>query len=588
MATLEQIGQALKAADAAGNTEDARKLAQAYAQMRDQQQPKADFSGVSSSAQSVSRPPPVMSLEQVNAANRAAVAAPGFREREQSGQLARRQQAFQAAPAPVRAMAGAGGRVVSVGRGFEQLGAAAMDAVAPRQNTLSSLITGQPKSRYDEAMAKEAKAREHDRFMEGDTAASLGGVAADIGMLWAPVSKVGQLPRAGQYMANAGIGAAYAGAQPVVEGESRGINAAVGGALGLAGQGASDAVMTVGKRAASAITPELRQLAQRAQERGIPFTGADVAQSEFVRRIASLTDALPLSGASGRQAARTDALGKELARSIGQNADELNQSTMAQAYADLGRQYDTFFADGMTVDRQLIEGVKGIRQFADENLDETARRSAASFVDRLEAQLKDGGRISGETLQSLDQQARKLATGGGDRQQVMQELRGMLHEAFGRQGGKGDEWRRLNQQYANYKTLEPLLARNPNGVAPEQLLQAMNSTKAGKARMARGQGGDLGELARIGQQMRPPRTSKTPEGLLSLIMGGGAVAAPTVAIPAALAANLGGRALNSQLAARFFLREGRGQGAQAVAPYLRPAAVPMAYPQDPEDPRNRP
>lgn len=39
MATLEQIGAALKAADAAGNTDDARRLAQAYAQMRDAQGP---------------------------------------------------------------------------------------------------------------------------------------------------------------------------------------------------------------------------------------------------------------------------------------------------------------------------------------------------------------------------------------------------------------------------------------------------------------------------------------------------------------------------------------------------------------------
>lgn len=51
MPTLDQIGEALKRADAAGNTEDARQLAQAYAQMRDSQgavtqQPQADFSDV--------------------------------------------------------------------------------------------------------------------------------------------------------------------------------------------------------------------------------------------------------------------------------------------------------------------------------------------------------------------------------------------------------------------------------------------------------------------------------------------------------------------------------------------------------------
>lgn len=43
MATLEQVEQALRAADAAGNTEDARRLAQAYVQMRESQgAPKID------------------------------------------------------------------------------------------------------------------------------------------------------------------------------------------------------------------------------------------------------------------------------------------------------------------------------------------------------------------------------------------------------------------------------------------------------------------------------------------------------------------------------------------------------------------
>lgn len=60
MATLEQIEQALRAADAAGNVEDARVLAQAYAQMRGGARPaapKADFSNVESSATSVDHGP---------------------------------------------------------------------------------------------------------------------------------------------------------------------------------------------------------------------------------------------------------------------------------------------------------------------------------------------------------------------------------------------------------------------------------------------------------------------------------------------------------------------------------------------------
>lgn len=56
MATLEQLEQALRAADAAGNVEDARRLAQAYAQARAQQKP--DFSNVQSGASSVPAQPP--------------------------------------------------------------------------------------------------------------------------------------------------------------------------------------------------------------------------------------------------------------------------------------------------------------------------------------------------------------------------------------------------------------------------------------------------------------------------------------------------------------------------------------------------
>lgn len=61
MATLEQLEQALRAADAAGNTEDARRLAQAYKAQRDAtpvtdlpavQAERPDFSGVTSSVDS--------------------------------------------------------------------------------------------------------------------------------------------------------------------------------------------------------------------------------------------------------------------------------------------------------------------------------------------------------------------------------------------------------------------------------------------------------------------------------------------------------------------------------------------------------
>ena len=64
MATLEQLEAALRAADAAGNVEDARRLAQAYAQARSQQQPRADFSNVQGRSDTVAATKPPTLLQR--------------------------------------------------------------------------------------------------------------------------------------------------------------------------------------------------------------------------------------------------------------------------------------------------------------------------------------------------------------------------------------------------------------------------------------------------------------------------------------------------------------------------------------------
>lgn len=488
---------------------------------------------------------------------------------------------------------------------------------APQQN-LSGLITGEtPQARgalqqfrqyVNETVARDDAAlqqreNQYQAQVPDSLASSAGAVAGGVvpfvvggpaKLLQSVGSKAaGMLSRAPQAVQRLASGAAQGGllgaSQPVLEGDSRLQNTAVGGLLGAAGQGAADVVTRVGQRAAQAVTPQLRELARYGESVGLPLTGADIMQSEFGKRLASLTEALPLSGASSRAQGRSEQMGKQLAKLIGQDAPELNQEVMRRAYRDMGRQYDDFFADGMSVDDSFLAQAQAIAQSAQEGLDDTAIRAATTLARRAMEQVKDG-RMSGDTLQSLDQQARKWATGGGDRQQVAQEFRDALHAAFSRQSSSGEAWRALNRKYANYKTLEPLIARNPEGVAPEQLLQAVNATKSGKARMARGEAGEIGDLALLGRQMRPPRTSKTPEGLLNLALGGGAAMAPAVAVPLWAGGNILGRVLNSPAFGRFLMREGRGQGAQMVAPYLRsgtPAAGLLAQ-DELDNPRKRP
>lgn len=539
--------------------------------------PRADFGNVRAGFQSTEGPampaapaglapsrtanaqPLPMSLEAINAQQRQVMGSGQgqfLQMQQDASQRQQQQAAYQGLPMPLRAAYGASKVIPDAGMGGLQMLADA---------------TGNG----DAARQWEAQRRQEGQFAQGDSATTVGNVGGQIAAAAVPFSRIGQLGRAGQYAASAGVGATQGALQPVVDGESRALNTGLGGLLGAAGQGLADGVMASGRAAANAISPELRQLAQYGESIGLPLTGADLAKTEFVRRLASMTDNLPFSGAAGRQATREAATGRQVAKLIGQDADTLNQGVMADAYRDMGRRYDEFFAEGMKVDQSLLGKLNEVTEFAAGNLDDTAARAAANFAERVRTQIKDG-QISGDTLQSLDQQARKLATGGGDRQTVMMELREALHDAFGRQSSaaKSAEWRRLNQQYANYKTIEPVVARNPQGISADQLMSAVNSTGRGKARMARGEAGDIGNLALLGAQMRKPRTSKTPEGLLPPALGIGIGLEPTVGIPLAAGANVLGRFLNSRAAGLLLLREGRGKGRQAIAPLLRPAGLP--------------
>src|SRR3546814_3162147 len=112
--------------------------------------------------------------------------------------------------------------------------------------------------------------------MQGDTAATLGGIGGDLMMLAGPGGALKGARGLSALAGSVGLGAAYSGLQPVVEGESRGANAAVGGAFGAAGHGVASGVSALGRRAAQAIPADVRQMARRAGDLGIPLHASPV------------------------------------------------------------------------------------------------------------------------------------------------------------------------------------------------------------------------------------------------------------------------------------------------------------------------
>lgn len=79
-----------------------------------------------------------------------------------------------------------------------------------------------------------------------------------------------------------------------------------------------------------------------------------------------------------------------------------------------------------------------------------------------------------------------------------------------------DAWQVARQQWRDMKTIEHLVAKAGDGiVGPAQLMGRVTTDRAGRATMAQGTRGELGELARLGQQLKPLQTTGTAENMLA-------------------------------------------------------------------------
>ena len=508
----------------------------------------------------------MLSIGEINKRNAEYVASPQRatdKASYDSAILDRQKQDFAELPAPARAFIGAGASVAKAGRGLGQIMAPASDVINPRQGP----------SQYQQSMQAEQGVRNSD-FTEGDTAASVGKFGADVAMFALPMSKLGGATKLAQYGGAAGVGAGVGALQPVTEGDSRIKNTAVGGTLGAVGQGASNALIASGAKAGQIVTPELRNIYNYAKSKGLNLTPAQLSDSGFIKRLSMMTDRLPFSGANKRNSEQQLAGNAALSKLIGQDSPKLDAPTLSKAADDLGTKFENVFEGGVKLDRKFLVDLFNIKKDAS-LMDDSAQKTVDSFIDRIRKQAGTG-QLPAKTLQSLDMQIRKFSEGAGDRASVSSDLRKALHSNFGRNApaGKKETWDEIRKQWATLKTLEPLVARNPEGGVPmQQIAGAINATKKGRAMMARDNAGEFGTLAKVGQRMKGPSTSGTAENIQSVGIGGGLVANAPLTIAAMLGGKATNSALNSQWLAKLLMRNSRGNTRTAIAPYARTAAV---------------
>jgi len=212
-------------------------------------------------------------------------------------------------------------------------------------------------------------------------------------------------------------------------------------------------------------------------------------------------------------------------------------------------------------------------------------RIVSNLVDEFLSKTKNG-QVSGAAYRQLDSKIGKLMKGqDGDKANWLGQLRDSIRDGMDRSISKADsaKWKQLRGQYKNLKTVEDLIEKAPTGDLSPSLL--LNKVRGANKNMAYGGGGDLANLARIGQKFLkdPIQNSTTAEKNMIMsglgITGGGlSLGIDPASILALLAAGkVGGRMLNSPASSRYVLQGSQGlRRAGQLArplPFLLPAAA---------------
>ncbi len=542
MADLAQLENALRKADAAGNADDARALANAIRQQRQQPQ-KASFGNVQGGyGMEAVKPPVTIQGQQVDDI-------PAW---EQFG--------MGVASAPASAIVGIGQMTGLMGDDRIRESTARIDAI------------------------------------RGKPAGFAGGVAGEIGMMAIPASKIAKLPRAGQYAASAVAGGTFAGLQPVREGESRSNNMMLGGALGVAGQTGSEVLSRAGQRAAKAITPEVRALYQAAKARGIELTPAQLSDSKALKWLQSSLSRLPL-GTQRHYKNQKAEINRQIAKEIGEDAPVVTPEVYAAAKQRHSAQFEALTdRNNLAVSKPLIDKLQAIENEAKIAGGEVLSSVRAAISDFYERATTANGQITvpGASYQAFDSAMGQLTKMGTPVSHFVGKVQGVVRSAMDDSITPADReaWKTLRREYGNRKTIRDLVAKGDGGeISPSALMARVNANNAGKEAMATGRRGGLGELARIGQRIKEPPSSGTAERMAPYLLGAGAVANAPVTGAGLLAGRATQEFIDSPLLRLLMLRDGRGKTAQGLAPFLRNgglAAAPTVGQAKRNDPRKRP
>ena len=488
MATLSQLERALINADAAGDTEAARQFAAEIRRIR---------------------------------------AVPSQPEKPMD---ARDEMGFME-----NAAAGAGKAVVDTGRGLRQLA-----SNIPGLNRFDTFNPEKVQAEIDEAKQLDSKLMSTGGGMAGN-------VAGQVAMTLLPAgaaAKAGAVPglaRLGTAVMNpatigqaAAVGAGMGFIQPVASDESRLMNtgmSAAGGAIGQkAGQLLGAGVNKLRNPVTNRLSETSRALADKADEIGIPLTAGQRTGNKAMQTVEAVLEQIPVT--SGKQTAikqgQRQALTRAALKETGEVADEISPEVMQSIYKRIGGDFERIFGKvKVEVGEELQQNLSNVMKEANDTLTPDKAKLVLNRISDIIGKVGEDGKIEGKAYQAWRSAVQKQAQGSGDEWfagQLRNLYRAVDDAAYKAAADVGEDaaLSTARGQYKAMKTLEPLAAKAVDGVISPNLLrgEVMKRTPD----FARGGGGRLGEIARIGREFvggQVPNSGTAQRAMMQSLLTGG-------------------------------------------------------------------
>jgi hypothetical protein len=341
------------------------------------------------------------------------------------------------------------------------------------------------------------------------------------------------------------------------------------GALRAGAQGMRDApgavipapVARAGAAVADAITPsinpEIAKLAKSAREKyGIDLMPHQVAGGRITEKAGQLAESVPLAGS--RKDARQAAYNKAVIRQINPEAtaDKLTGEVFNDALERSGTKINEVASKHpVPLAGKMKSELNSLLLDAQRSGEGDSPRIVPNLIEDFVGKAGDDGLVPGHTLrEAISDLGRKArSTQNGDLRNRLNQMQDILLDSLERVASKEDmdAFKAARKEYAIAKQIEPLVAKMVDGdVPPAALLARVTATKTGKEYVARGMGGDIAELAQIGQLLKEPASSGTAErGLVYQTVRGAAEGGKmAAAYPPSLLYNLLGPEITRRMA----------------------------------------